>query len=107
MIYTSTHTVYTHQVNKSSWCTDRYSNCELDSSGTKCKYGYGSIFDGYEGYDDRYRDGVCYKDHPDDFTTRLTLPSPRAAPRPCSRFHQRSLRTSNGIPASFPGSLPI
>ena len=88
-----THTVYAHQVNKSSWCSDRYSNCELDSSGTKCKYGYGSISDGNHGYDDKYRDGVCYKDHPDHVTKRLMPPSPRAAPWPSSHSLPRSVRT--------------
>jgi len=64
-----------NEVNKSSWCSDRYSNCELDSSGTKCKYGYGSISDGNHGYDDKYRDGVCYKDHPDHVTKRCRAKS--------------------------------
>ena len=85
--------VRTPQVNDDdeNWCKDRYSNCDVDSSGYNCKDGW------------LYKDGVCFKDHPDDTATRLTPPSPRPAPWPSSR----SLRTSNDPPASFPRSLPL
>jgi len=58
-----------------NWCKDRYSYCDVDSSGTRCKGGYGSIFDGFEGYNDKYKDGVCYKDHPDHTTKRCETKS--------------------------------
>mmetsp|Transcript_37885 Transcript_37885/g.96207 ORF Transcript_37885/g.96207 Transcript_37885/m.96207 type:complete len:262 (+) Transcript_37885:25-810(+) len=64
-----------NEVNESTYCKDRYSNCDVDSSGTKCKDGYGSIFDGFEGFNDKYRDGVCYKDHPDHVTKRCRAQS--------------------------------
>ena len=81
------------QVNESTYCKDRYSNCDTDSSGTRCKDGYGAIWDGFEGFNDKYRDGVCYKDHPDHVTKRLMPPSPRAAPLPSSHSLPRSVRT--------------
>ena len=90
-------------------CKDRYSNCDVDSSGTRCKGGYGSIFEGFEGYNDRYKDGVCYKDHPDHITKRLTPPSPpRAAPRGPPLPLSSTLPTyiQRPPPASFPRRSP-
>jgi len=56
-----------------NWCKDRYSNCDVDSSGYNCKDGW------------LYKDGVCFKDHPDDTATRC---SSRSAWSDCQGTHE-------------------
>ena len=47
-----------NQVNESSYCKDRYSTCDVDTSGDNCK---NSLLG--------YKDSVCYKSDPNDTDT--------------------------------------
>ena len=51
-VFQTSHTMY--QGDNDSACNNRYSNCDVDSSGTRCM------------------DGVCYKGDPDAFTNAYT-----------------------------------
>ena len=64
-----------NQVGDNKYCNDRYSSCNVDTSGRPCKNG------GYTDITSFYEDGVCYKDDPSDTTTRCPPPpASHAAP---------------------------
>ena len=62
----------TPQVDEKSWCNDRYSKCDADTSGVSCRAG--SLFEYGSGWRPSYGDGICYKENPSDPTTKWSPP---------------------------------